>query len=438
MRYDQLIVSYSKNSKYSVRSPIIRNQPVFIPSQAIKDELIRIEQEFSFTQGVSITSDETEAFFYNYFSYRNHKKITNLYKSNKFRRDLYKYNFFKKLDIQNFFGSIYTHSIAWAVFGDKSIAKKYKGRSFDEIFPNATDKVCQLINFNETNGIVVGPEFSRVISELLLTRIDVNLYQALEKENIQLGKDYKIYRFLDDFFIFFNDKKIIEMIEENLFINLESYNLKLNTSKSELQSKPFFVSDPAIIKLISLLDLFLINTQTNLSFSIYNKKTKSLWLKLQQNIELILLEYPNSTSKLLNYFLKFVRSILKLEIHQFNLAHILETITNIYSLNINYHSTHNLIATYAVLSQKIVKLSAEEKYDLKDKVEYLEERFFQHLFISLRDNSDKLPQMYDLFIYLKTLPKKISSDYLCEVLDNYNDYFITCSTPSVRIEVVRG
>jgi len=427
LRYDQLIVSYCKNSKFSIRSPIIRNQPLFVISQALKTEIKKIEQEFSFTKETSITSDETEAYFYNYFSYKNHKKITDLYKSNKFKRDMYKYKFFKKLDIQNFFGSIYTHSLAWAIFGEKAIAKKYKGRTYDDVFANATDKICQIINFNETNGIVVGPEFSRVISELLLTKIDINLFNSLEDANILMGNDYKIYRFMDDYFIFANNNEVTDIIEKNLFRELENYNLKLNIHKSKLQTRPFFESDPAIIKLIYHLDNFKRNYPSEESLKKYNKKYNNQWYNLQQNIELIILEYPKSTSKILNYFLKFVRSLFNLEIHHFNLAYILEILTNIYSLSINYHSTHNLIATFAILSQKIKNLSTVDKAELHYKIAYLEERFFQHLFITLKNNPDKINDMYDLFIYLKILPKKISSDFLCEILHKNNNYFVICS-----------
>jgi len=340
---------------------------------------------------------------------------------------MYRYKFFKKLDIQNFFGSIYTHSLAWAIFGDKAIAKKYKGREYDEVFANATDKICQIINFNETNGIVVGPEFTRVISELLLTRIDINLFNKLEAADIKMGNKYKIYRFMDDYFIFTNTIEVTDIIEKILFEELENYNLKLNVNKTQLQTRPFFESDPAIIKLIQHLDIFLNNYPSDETLSNYNKKFNNLWYKLQQNIELIIHQYPKSTSKILNYFLKFVRSLLNIKIHHFNLAYILEIITNIYSLSINYHSTHNLIATFAVLTQKIKYLSNEERENLQVKIEYLEERFFQHLFITLKNNPDRINEMYDLLLYLKTLPKKISSDFLCEILNKNNNYFVFCS-----------
>nr|WP_054549498.1 RNA-directed DNA polymerase [Lysinibacillus sphaericus] len=428
IKYDQLIASFCKQSKFSVRSPIIRNQPVFNFSNAIKKELSKIHEEFSFKETNTFTSDETTVYFYNYFSYRNFKKITDLYKSTKFKRDLYKYEYFKKLDIQNFFSSIYTHSLAWAIMGDKSIAKKYKTRTYDEIFPNATDKVCQIINFNETNGIVTGPEFSRIISEVLLTRIDINLYRILEKEGLSKDMDYKIYRFMDDYYIFFNEQRTINIIEDNLIQNFDLYNLKLNTNKTTTQSRPFQFNNAAITKLIYLIDTYKFKDNDNY----YSYKSKLQ--KIHQNIELIITDYPTSTSQILNYFLKYIRSVINFEIDKFTLTMILEMISNIYSLNINYHSTHNLIATYAVLTQKCNKIKSDYNKNMNiesemlNKITYLEERFFQHLFIILRNNFNQIPQMYDIFIFLKILPKKVSSDFLCKVLDKYPDnYFVMCS-----------
>ena len=66
------------------------------------------------------------------------------------------------------------------------------------------------INYNETNGIIIGPEFSRIISEVLLTRIDLEIARDLSSQGLELNKHYLIYRFIDDYTIFFmNPKKIV-------------------------------------------------------------------------------------------------------------------------------------------------------------------------------------------------------------------------------------
>ena len=63
-----------------------------------------------------------------------------------------------KMDIARCFYHIYTHTIAWAVKG-KEQAKELIGK---ETFENAFDTLMQHANYNETNGIIVGPEISRI------------------------------------------------------------------------------------------------------------------------------------------------------------------------------------------------------------------------------------------------------------------------------------
>jgi len=232
---------------------------------------------------------------------------------------------------------------------------------------------------------------------------------------------------MDDYHIFFNENKTINLIEEYLIKSLDLYNLKLNLSKSSLQNKPFQFNDAAITKLIYIIDTYKISKEDN------PFKFRSKIQKIRENIELLILEYPNSSTKILNYFLKYIRSVIEFENDKISLSIILELITNIYSLKINYHSTHNLIATYAILSQKIKKIKSENIHtDIEEKVlekiTYLEEKFFQHLFILLRNNFEEISQMYDIFIYMKSLPKKISSDFLCKTIHNYKDnYFVLCT-----------
>ncbi|EED2043121.1 RNA-directed DNA polymerase, partial [Listeria innocua] len=179
LKYEDLVTSFCRNSQYSVRAPIKRNIPKTSEQELRVKEILKLEEEFSLVDKISVTSEEDKILFYNYFTYRRYTRIKDLYSSPKFNRDKYKYKFFLKLDIQQFFPSIYTHSLSWALFGDKSVAKKYKGNLYKSAFPNASDMIAQIINFNETHGLIIGPEFSRIIAELLLTRVDIDLHARL-------------------------------------------------------------------------------------------------------------------------------------------------------------------------------------------------------------------------------------------------------------------
>ncbi|HDM9233303.1 TPA: RNA-directed DNA polymerase, partial [Listeria innocua] len=256
LKYEDLVTSFCRNSQYSVRAPIKRNIPKTSEQELRVKEILKLEEEFSLVDKISVTSEEDKILFYNYFTYRRYTRIKDLYSSPKFNRDKYKYKFFLKLDIQQFFPSIYTHSLSWALFGDKSVAKKYKGNLYKSAFPNASDMIAQIINFNETHGLIIGPEFSRIIAELLLTRVDIDLHARLREENLYNKKNYSIYRYVDDYFLFASKKEDILYIEECLKGELNKYNLSLNVHKSMLQEKPFRISGGPILKLKIILREF--------------------------------------------------------------------------------------------------------------------------------------------------------------------------------------
>ncbi len=56
------------------------------------------------------------------------------------------------MDISKCFHHIYTHSMSWAVKG-KNFSKNYVNA---DTFDGGFDKLMQLMNYNETNGILIG------------------------------------------------------------------------------------------------------------------------------------------------------------------------------------------------------------------------------------------------------------------------------------------
>src|SRR3546814_15117433 len=92
--------------------------------------------------------------------------------------------------------NVYSHTITWAV-KDKLLAKEFKSAySFEAQF----DKLMQRANYNETNGIVVGPEFSRVFAEIILQRVDQKVIANLAVNGLVFNRDYEIRSYVDDFF----------------------------------------------------------------------------------------------------------------------------------------------------------------------------------------------------------------------------------------------
>ncbi|MET3575528.1 RNA-directed DNA polymerase [Bhargavaea ullalensis] len=430
LKYEQLITAFCSQSSFSVRSPIAKNRPLYNPKKKQDYLNKKMEGEFSFSKEQTITTEENEILFYSFFSYNKYRNLQGLINSPKFNRDKYNFNNFMKIDIQSFFPSIYTHSLAWAIFGDKPLAKKLK--NVKEAFGNAIDNLNQKINFNETNGIIVGPEFSRITSEILLTRLDINILNTLTNKGLKLKKHYTIYRFIDDYFIFSHNKEVLLLIKGVIEDELQVYNLRLKQDKLQIQEKPFRIHKPVINILNNCFDIFnskLIRynnyVENNSSVSRWHE---SIWRSLFENVETLLIDYPNERTRIVNYFLKKVQSFISLNsvTNKYNASYILEHIVNLYTISITHKSTSLVIENFLKVTKKVGEVSDWDKQEKNNN--YLDEKIFQHIYRSLKNNSNKIDQMYDLIAFLKVLKKKLSSSFLIKIIKKYNkNYFVLCS-----------
>lgn len=106
------------------------------------------------------------------------------------------------------------------------------------------------MNYDETNGILIGPEFSRIFAEIILQRIDKNVEIQLTKEEAPIihHKDYVCFRYVDDYFVFFSDDSIKDKIFKNFKLALGEYKLTVSEAKTQLYSKPI-ITELTIAKL---------------------------------------------------------------------------------------------------------------------------------------------------------------------------------------------
>uniref|UniRef100_UPI0021CB8C82 antiviral reverse transcriptase Drt3b n=1 Tax=Carboxylicivirga litoralis TaxID=2816963 RepID=UPI0021CB8C82 len=144
-----------------------------------------------------------------YFTYKKYSNIHKFFESYDFHRCEKKYNKLLMLDVSKCFDSIYTHTISWALF-NKDIVKDNINDSRNT-FAGEFDELMQKLNANETNGIVIGPEFSRIFSELILQKIDRNIEDSLKNPKNNDASlihkvDYEIFRYVDDYFIFYKSE----------------------------------------------------------------------------------------------------------------------------------------------------------------------------------------------------------------------------------------
>ncbi len=131
-----------------------------------------------------------------------------------------------KADIANFYGSIYTHSIAWALHGKKKAKESFKDKG---LLGNKLDEAVRNGNDGQTKGIPIGPDTSRVLSEIIGVALDKQLVKKLKK---RVSQGHEGIRWVDDFLLYFQsaggrDKALGTLVEA-----LEEYELSLNHHKT--------------------------------------------------------------------------------------------------------------------------------------------------------------------------------------------------------------
>lgn len=235
-KYKNIIIYFSSLSPFSIR------KPSKVANFTFYNDVLHKKNEDQDLQHSQIEQDDSEyENLKSFFSYRKYSNIHKFYESYQFHRSEKKYNKLLKIDITKCFDSIYTHTLPWALL-NKSIVKTNIEPSLST-FGGEFDRLMQDLNANETNGIIIGPEFSRIFAELILQQIDINIYERLKKydsngKNLVHKIDYEIFRYVDDYFIFYNEEAHVETIIESFKLSLKEYKMYLNDKKSILYSKP--------------------------------------------------------------------------------------------------------------------------------------------------------------------------------------------------------
>jgi len=127
-------------------------------------------------------------------------------------------------DVTDCYGSLYTHSIAWAIHGLKD-AKMNKSKN--SLLGNKIDFHIQSSRYGQTNGIAQGSVLMDFIAEIVLGYVD-------ELINAELGSctDIRILRYRDDYRIFANNDERTESALKIVSDKLRLVGMKLGVSKT--------------------------------------------------------------------------------------------------------------------------------------------------------------------------------------------------------------
>ncbi|XNJ87467.1 antiviral reverse transcriptase Drt3b [Vibrio cyclitrophicus] len=301
-KYRDIITYYSDLSPLSLRSAKKVAGCTYIDTKSL------IESYDNDDIGIELDGQNYEN-LKSFFVYKKYKNIFEFYESPDHHWCEKRFNFLSKLDVSHCFDSIYTHSIAWAV-STKSYAKQNLNKT-KSTFSFKFNQLMQRLNYNETNGILIGPELSRIFAEIIMQSIDNNVVYNLNENGLLLGEDYQIYRYVDDYFIFYNDSNVFDKVKHNLQTDLRSYKLGLNSHKEETYSRPIItpitIAKKKIADLIS--EKIKYNKESNEGVDEYNIYIHQS--SLSTDFKSIVSDSGITYSDILNYALSIIEKKVK-------------------------------------------------------------------------------------------------------------------------------
>jgi len=147
------------------------------------------------------------------------------------------YQFLTQTDISNCYGSIYTHSITWALHGKSRMKiqeNRPNGKNGKKFIGNAIDGLIQDMSYGQTNGIPQGSVLMDFIAEIVLGYADLILCTKLRKTQIC---NYQILRHRDDYRIFTKNQEDGERILKSISDTMHSLGMKLNFQKTKVSNE---------------------------------------------------------------------------------------------------------------------------------------------------------------------------------------------------------
>lgn len=136
-----------------------------------------------------------------------------------------------KVDITNFYGSIYTHSFPWAVHGLHAAKMKQEDKND---WANQLDFKLRQARRRETTGIAIGPGTSGVAGEILLGFVDERLRNHDDK--------FEFLRFIDDYYFIAPSRDMAERFINAVRIELAELKLSIHPGKTSITELPTPIS----------------------------------------------------------------------------------------------------------------------------------------------------------------------------------------------------
>jgi hypothetical protein len=141
-------------------------------------------------------------------------------------------------DVANCFGSIYTHSLEWAIQGYEEAKAHLRDRKSERHWSSTFDDVLRHAKRNETSGLPIGPCSSSIAVEIILAAIDR-----------ELAGRFRFIRYIDDYTAYCETHIEAQEFIRALNIALSKYRLTLNLTKTKITELPEPSIDSWVTKL---------------------------------------------------------------------------------------------------------------------------------------------------------------------------------------------
>lgn len=326
-----------------------------------------------------------------------------------------KYAYFVRTDYKACFDSIYTHTYTWLIGKDSIDTKEFGHNS--NIY-STIDRVLQNINARRSNGIVVGPEFSRMIAELMLQFIDVGVNSRLLNSGYICDQDYNVYRYVDDIFIFAKTEELANFIVEMYSELGRKYLLRLNETKLYRSKVPFILEswlNEANLFTNRVCEMLFINKEEQETYIerkrlneeddvwpyllkshiiTYGSKAKQ---SIMNQLNEIVCKYEAKDRTLIAYFLSAILNhigmnkdkavIFEKDVPESIVFSFLDLIFYAYSFFPNYNNTQKLLSIISYV---------RDEYDIFSKSQSLQKLLNKYAFVFEKAN---LNDIVDLFLF---------------------------------------
>ena len=154
--------------------------------------------------------------------------------------------FLLKSDLSQCYGSLYTHSLEWALTSKESAKEQ---RRLGLRSPGADlDSAIRLGQLGQTKGIPIGPDTSLAVAELILSAMDHRFDQNLRSSSAS-GSLLPGFRLIDDFEYYASSRSEAEDALLAWELAASHFELQINIDKTEILALPHEVETDWVITL---------------------------------------------------------------------------------------------------------------------------------------------------------------------------------------------